>query len=611
MKKSYFDTEFGGWFEGYIPGMASREALGQRAYIKGAVHGQELSPYHMTSMYHRSSNGQPRIREGEKDMEFGSVSRRHFFFGAALAGAIPAGGYASTPSLKAAGYKSPNEILNIASVGSAGRAWEDLQGCQSENIVAIADVDDTVCTRAWERFPKAVHYRDFRQMLDKEKSIDAVIVACPDHMHGMACMWAMERGKHVYVEKPMTRTVGEARMLTEAAVRYKVASQMGNQGFSSEGTRLAAEIVWSGEIGNVKEVHVWTSRPIWPQGLTQIPPTEPVPKTLSWDLWLGIAAERSFTSGGEAYAKNFSRTYGDVPQGFYLPFNWRGFFDFGTGPLGDMACHLLGAPHMALRLVNPTSVECLKKEGAGPLQFPKQTVLRFEFPARGALAPVTLYWYDAATGPMYKPAGIPESEPLIGGAGAFGGGMGGGAGRGGTQAAAGRGGVQAPGGAARGGAAPAAQAAGAAGSGRGGAPQAAGAAGRGGAAQGAGRGGSGGGPREGAVFVGDKGFMTTDTYGTSVRLLPKERHDAYQLPAQVLTRSPGHHRDWIRACKGGEPACSNFNVSGPLAEWIAMGVIASRVEGKLLWDAVNLKFTNSPEANRYVQPQVRKGWSLV
>jgi hypothetical protein len=361
-------------------------------------------------------------------------------------------------------------------------------------------------------------------------------------------------------------------------------------------------------------VHVWTSRPIWPQGLTEIPKPEPVPKTLSWDLWLGIAPERPFTSGGEAYAKNFSRTYGDVPQGFYLPFNWRGFFDFGTGPLGDMACHLLGAPHMALRLVNPTSVECLKIEGAGPLQFPKKTVLRFEFPARGALAPVTLYWYDAATGPMYKPAGIPESEPLVGGAGAFGGmsGMGGGAARGGAQAGAARGGApQAAGaGAGRGGAS---QAAGA-GAGRGGAPQAPGAAGRGGATQGAqaaGRGAGMGGAREGAVFVGDKGFMTTDTYGSSVRLLPKERHDAYQLPPQSLSRSPGHHRDWIRACKGGEPACSNFNVSGPLAEWIAMGVIASRVEGKLLWDASKLRFTNSAEANRYVQPQVRKGWSLI
>jgi hypothetical protein len=535
------------------------------------------------------------------------ISRRYFFYGSLLAGAVPSGGFGSTPSLPALGYKSPNEILNIASVGSAGRPFEDLQGCSSENIVAIADVDDTVAAPAYKRWEKAARYRDFRKMLDKEgKNIDAVIVGCPDHMHGMAAMWAMERGKHVYVEKPLVRTVAEARMLTEAAVKYKVATQMGNQGYSNEGARVAAEIVWSGEIGNVTEVHAWTSRPIWPQGITAYPAPEPVPATLDWDLWLGIAAARPFTSGGAAYANNTSRTYGDVSRGFYLPFNWRGFLDFGTGPLGDMACHLLGAPHMALRLTAPTSVECLKKEGTSPIQFPKQTVTRFQFPARGAMSPVTLYWYDAATGPMYKPAGIPETEPLIGGAGAFGRvQMPGGAGRGGAPGAPG--GAAGPGGA-RGAGAPVAAPGGlqagrgGAQAGRGGAP-----AGRAGAPGGAG----GMGAREGVVFVGDKGFLTTDTYGGSARLLPQTRNDDYKLPPQSLTRSPGHHRDWIRACKGGEPACSNFNVAGPFAEWIAMAVIALRVEGKLEWDSTKMRFTNSAEANRYLHPEVRKGWSLT
>jgi len=325
---------------------------------------------------------------------------------------------------------------------------------------------------------------------------------------------------------------------------------------------------------------------------------------LDWDLWLGIAAARPFTSGGAAYANNFSRTYGNIPQGFYLPFNWRGFFDFGTGPLGDMACPLLGAPHMALRLTAPTSVECLKKEGTSPIQFPKKSVTRFQFPARGAMPPVTLYWYDAATGPMYRPPGIPETEPLIGGAGAFGRvQMPGGAGRAGAPGAA-------PG------AAPAAtpgapqagrgDAAGGAQAGRGGAPGGP-QAGRGGAAGGA----AGMAPREGVVFVGEKGFLTTDTYGGSARLLPLARNNDYKLPPQSLTRSPGHHRDWIRACKGGDPACSNFNVAGPFAEWIAMAVIALRVEGKLEWDSGKMRFTNSAEANRYVHPEVRKGWSLT
>jgi hypothetical protein len=510
------------------------------------------------------------------------ISRRYFFYGSLLGGVVPSGGFGSVSSLKALGFKSPNEKLNIASIGAAGRPFEVMAGCAGENIVAIADVDDRVAAPAYSKYEKAARYRDFRRMLDKEgKTIDAVIVGCPDHMHGMAAMWAIERGKHVYVEKPLTRTVAEARMLTEAAAKYGVATQMGNQGYSNEGARIAAEILWSGEIGNVREVHAWTSRPIWPQGLTEIPPPEPVPSSIDWDLWLGIAAFRPYTSGGEAYANNFSRTYGNTAsQGFYLPFNWRGFFDFGTGPLGDMGCHILGAPNMALRLTAPTSVECIKKEGVSPIQFPKKTVTRLEFPARGAMPPVTLYWYDAATGPMYTPPGFNESDPLIGGQGAFGRPMM----------------IGNPPPRAAGGAAPAAAARAAIT-----APPNAGAPPRAG----------GPGAREGVVFVGEKGYMTTDGYGASVRLLPLARHEAYQLPPQTLTRSPGHQRDWIRACKGGEPACSNFNVSGPFAEWIAMAVIAARVEGKLEWDSVRMRFTNSPEANRLVRPEVRKGWSLT
>lgn len=509
-----------------------------------------------------------------------SISRRRFFYGSLLAGVVPSAGFGSVPSLKALGYKSPNEKLNIASVGSAGRPFEDMAGCASENIVAIADVDDTVAAPAYKKYEKATRYRDFRKMLDKEgKTIDAVIVGCPDHMHAAAALWAMERGKHVYVEKPLARTVAEVRMLTEAAAKYKVATQMGNQGYSNEGARIAAEILWSGEIGDVKEVHAWTSRPMWPQGITEIPKAEPVPSTLDWDLWLGVAPFREFTSGGAAYANNLSRTYGPIPQGFYLPFNWRGFFDFGSGPLGDMACHILGAPYMALQLKAPVSVECLKKEGASPIQFPKKTTTRFEFPARGTMPPVTLYWYDAAAGPVFRPQGVPESEPLIGGAGAFGRG-------------------QLPAGAASPGRGLSASGAGTApGSVPGGAPVG----GRGPIVPG----------REGVVFVGEKGCMTTDTYGASVRLLPKERHDAFQIPPQILTRSPGHHRDWIRACKGGDPACSNFSVAGPFAEWVAMGVIALRVEGKLAWDSEKMRFTNSAEANRLLHPYIRKGWSLT
>ncbi|HTT62120.1 MAG TPA: Gfo/Idh/MocA family oxidoreductase, partial [Bryobacteraceae bacterium] len=229
-------------------------------------------------------------------------TRRHFFVGSLLAGAIPVGGFGSVPSLGRLGYKSPNEKLNIASIGAGGKANSDIKGCSSQNIVALCDVDDLRAARKFNEYPKVPKYKDFRKMLDEQASnIDAVIVTIPDFMHATAAMWCMERGKHVYVQKPLTRTIWEARQLLEAANKFKVATQMGNQGYSNEGTRQAAEMIWAGEIGQVTEVHAWTDRPIWPQGLTQIPPSEPVPSTLDWDLWLGIAESRPYTTGGPDY----------------------------------------------------------------------------------------------------------------------------------------------------------------------------------------------------------------------------------------------------------------------------------------------------------------------
>src|ERR1700757_1203319 len=185
-----------------------------------------------------------------------AISRRHFFFGSLLAGAVPRGGFGSKPSLKAMGYKSPNEKLNIASIGAGGKAASDIHGCApTENIVALCDVDDKNAAAIFKQFEKPPKYKDFRKMLDKEsKGIDAVIVTIPDFMHAVAAMACMERGKHVYVQKPLTRTIWEARMLTEAAAKYKVATQMGNQGYSNEGTRQCAEMVWAGEIGDVRTV---------------------------------------------------------------------------------------------------------------------------------------------------------------------------------------------------------------------------------------------------------------------------------------------------------------------------------------------------------------------
>src|SRR6185295_17640802 len=233
-------------------------------------------------------------------------SRRYFFYGTLLAGAVPAAGFGTTPSLKSLGYKSPNEKLNLAAIGAGAQPAADLRQAHAgvENVVALADVDWARGAESFERFPKAARYKDFRQMLDKQgKEIDAVVVGPPDHMHAICALPCMQLGKHVYVEKPLTRTSWESRVLTQAAEKYKVATQMGNQGYSHDATRVACEIFWSGEIGEVREVHAWTGRPSWPQEMPKVPAPSPVPDTLEWDLWLGGAAARPFTAGEDDYKK--------------------------------------------------------------------------------------------------------------------------------------------------------------------------------------------------------------------------------------------------------------------------------------------------------------------
>jgi len=514
-----------------------------------------------------------------------AISRRHFFYGSLLAGAVPTAGFGSTPSLKFAGFKSPNEKLNFAAIGSGGQGASNLgAAAPTENVVALCDVDDKRAASTFKRFPNAPTFRDFRKMLDKEgKNIDAVIVATPDHMHATAAMWCMERGKSVYVQKPLVRTIWEARQLRAAANRYGVATQMGNQGYSNEGTRQAAEIVWNGDLGNVTEVHAWSDRPLWPQGLTEIPKETPVPSTLDWDLWLGCAEKRPFTDGGAAEPDRWGGY-------FYQPFNWRGFYDFGCGALGDMACHILGAPNMALHLSQRkiVGVECIKKEGASPFMFPKGSVTRYDFAPYGNMPALKVFWYDGLKKNPIIP-GVPESEwigdpPSVARAG------------GAPGAARGQGGPGGPGMMRPSGndfrspgrvfnwaefeamKAPDAQL-------RFPTP-------------------------DGSVFIGDKGLMTTGTYGEVTRLLPVDKMKDYRMPAPSLTRSPGHMRDFIRACKGGDPACSNFNVSAPFVEWMLLGVIALRHEGKLEYDPDKMRITNNSEANKLLKPAFRKGWEF-
>ena len=521
------------------------------------------------------------------------VSRRYFFFGSLLAAAsgsaralIPAS-FGSVLSLKAAGYKSPNEKLNIAAVGVGGRGAENLSNLLSENITTLCDVDSRQAAPTFKYFEKAVRYVDFRRMLDKEgDDIDAVVISTPDHMHATVALWCMERGKHVYVEKPLTRTPWEARLLTEAAAKYKVATQMGNQGYSHEAHRTACEIIWSGEIGNVTEVHAVTRSPNWPQGVQSIPAPEKVPSGLDWDLWLGSAPMRPYTSGGwdkDHIPNGRSGPYTGSNYGFYVPHNWRGFYAFGTGSLGDAAIHALGPANQALHLGMPVAVECIRAEHRSSISYPLDAVLRFDFPKRGNMPPVSIYWYDTArTGNpanYYHPKGM-ENEVLLP--------------RANNLAERGRPDI---------------------GTSRGWSGRPYHVEGLGGPTSPLGGPASSSSPKgvlldDGSIFVGDKGYLATVGRGEGVKLLPESRWEDYTIPAPILSRSPGHYRDWIRACKGGDPACSNFSLAGPYAEWVTLGAIAYRFQGKLEYDAATQRFTNNPEANQYLKPEFRKGWEL-
>jgi predicted dehydrogenase len=493
-----------------------------------------------------------------------AISRRGFIHRAALAASASfAYGSVGVRSLKALGYKSPNERLNIAGIGAGGQAFNDLRHCESENIVALADVDRKRGQAGFSRWDKATQHDDFRRMLDKEhKNIDAVVIGIPDHMHATAALWCMQLGIHVYLEKPLTRTAWEARLLTQAAEKYNVATQMGNQGYSHDATRVACEIFWSGEIGEVREVHAWAGAAGWPQGMLKIPAPTPVPETLNWDLWLGGAEFRPYTAGDDEYRAFIGERFGKEDFGFYLPARWRAFPDFGSGLIGDWGIHILGPANWALQL-GPEyliSVECIEKEPLVSLSFPNVLTLKYEFAARpGGLPPVTVYWHHHPGGDAYTPPGmtiaetrkIPGTGPQVGPIGKAGGGNGSG---------------------------------------------------------------------YNCIFAGSKGYMGTSGRGEGVGLLPGSRWAEYKLPAASLSRSPGategdnhaaHLRDWIRACKGGAPACSHFSIAGKYTEWLILGATAVQYEGKLLWDNATGEFTNNKEANQWVKPTFRKDWNIT
>ncbi|GAC1340661.1 MAG: Gfo/Idh/MocA family oxidoreductase [Isosphaeraceae bacterium] len=294
-----------------------------------------------------------------------------------------------------------DEKVWFAMIGVGGRGGSHVHDVPNSGgeIIALCDVDTHMLDGASKLQPQAKRFHDFREMLDKiHKEIDAVVVATPDHTHAVAANMAMKMGKHVYCEKPLTHSIHEARTLAKTAKEMRVASQMGNQGHSGANTRRIVEIVRSGAIGPVKEVPAGTKRPIGPQGLDRPEGSDPVPDWLKWDLWLGPAPERPFKVSHVKY-KDKDGKEKEKDERIYHPFAWRGWWDFGTGALGDMACHILDCSFWALDLRHPTSIEPVEGDTRKPDCGPNWEILRFQFPARGEMPPVAVTWYDGGKKP--------------------------------------------------------------------------------------------------------------------------------------------------------------------------------------------------------------------
>ncbi len=430
-------------------------------------------------------------------------------------------------------HTAPSEKVNVAFIGTGGMGTGNLKNLlekQDVHVMAICDVEqgngnersrglkpalEIVEQRYAEQRKSGTYngctgYEDFREMLEKEKGIDAVVVSTPDHVHAAACLAAIERGKHLYCEKPLTHSIFETRMVTEAAKKAGVATQMGNQGHSGDAIRITMEWIRDGAIGTVREVHGWTidGGLSWVDMVDRPEESPPVPKTLNWDFWLGPAPYRSYHPA-------------------YAPYNWRGWWDFGSGAIGDMACHNLDPAFWALNLGYPTSVEASATR-LNDETVPAGALYHYEFPARGNMPPVTLKWYDGGLMP-------PRLHELEEGRR-----MGG----------------------------------------------------------------------EGVYFVGDEGVIKCGGWGGTPRIIPESKMIAYKRPPKTIPRVPGHHQDWINACKGGNPASSNFDYSGPLTEAVLLGNVALRTGKKIYWDGPNMKATNATEADQYIKPAFREGWGL-
>ena len=337
------------------------------------------------------------------------ASRRNFIKNSSL---VSAGFFIVPRHVLGKGFTAPSDKLNIAGIGVGGKGESDLASFAKSpnvNIVALCDVDDRQAIKSRASFPKAKYYKDYRQMLDKErKNIDAVSVSTPDHTHAVAAIAAMQLGKHVYVQKPLTHDIYEARMLTRAAKKYKVVTQMGNQGASGDGVRKMMEWYQAGLIGEATNINCWTNRPIWPQGFGKPVGKDEIPPELDWNLWLG-------PNQWEEYHKEF------------VPFNWRGYFSFGTGALGDMGCHIIDPAFKTVGLGYPSEVECsivnlyekMWSASYHPDSFPAASTLKLKFPGKDGKKDVTLHWMDGGIMPARPDELSPEEKMGDNGGGAI------------------------------------------------------------------------------------------------------------------------------------------------------------------------------------------------
>jgi predicted dehydrogenase len=425
-----------------------------------------------------------------------------------------------------------NDRINVACIGVGGKGDSDSSDAKKcgGNIVAICDVDKNTLAKKAQQFAGAKQYTDYRKLLDEmNKDIDAVTVSTPDHNHGVAAIRAMKMGKHCFCQKPLVQTVSEARTVRQLAKEKKLATQMGNQGSAEPGLRRSVEVIQAGVIGKPLELHVWSNRPIWPQGFDRPAGEDPVPDTLNWDAWLGPAGVRPYK------------------KGIYHTFAWRGWFDFGTGALGDMACHTVNMPFRALKMGYPNVVEYEMGSRFYPETFPKTSRIRFEFPEREGLPPLKFWWYDGNPEDAFKPLRpnaeaareIIATEGKLPGSGAL--------------IIGEKGKLYSP---------------------------------------------DDYGARFYLAMKGEEEFKNGD------------KHDAAKDIPQSIPRSPGHMQEWINMIKDGTPAYSNFDIAAYLAEVILLGCVALRVgEGKRMeWDGPNMKSTNLPEAAQFVSRQNRAGW---